>query len=242
MTQRPQAPEIGSFRMTNEPIPVAPTPTTPSFPIDPEVTRVFSSNEGTDAVRRFLDSGRSSGSMVDPHQFAASELPDPPAQHNPENLAAQIDDLQKTAASLEKSPENTYLDRLKKHSITVDRAREIIDCILFKGEYQETYPVTQRQAVTFKSRMFSDQERALKSLEALSPQYPATMAAVVSKNNLASSLVRFAGKDFSKMAFKDKAEFIERLPEPLVRLLAIKLGKFDQMIMDIMDDGVIENF
>jgi len=262
MTQRPPSPEIGSFRMTHDPNAMQQTPVP-----DQNQTKVFApSTEGSDAVRRFINGGRASprgplgdvplpnygpsggsefensNSMYDPFaQDNAPALPDPPISGTP-NLAEQIDDLQRTAASLEKSPEATYLERLKKHNLTIDRAKEIVDAILFKGEYQETFQVTRAHTVTFKSRMFSDQERALRALEQMSPQYPATMAAVVSKNNIASSLVRFAGKDFTRMAFRDKSEYVERLPESLVRLLAIKLGKFDQVIMDIMDDGVIENF
>lgn len=249
MPERPQNPEIGSFKMSNAAnAKFAPNPTTPP---DPNATRVFPMGEGTDAVRRFIEAGANParGSMADSFpqtsgQLFAPDLPPPPEQSGPEgvNLAAQIDDLQRTAEALSKSPEATYTERLKKHNITIDKAKDIVDSVLFKGEYQETFQVTQTHTVTFRSRMFSDQERALRALEQMSPQYPATMAAVVSKNNIASSLVRFAGKDFSKMAYSDKSTYVERLPEPLVRLLAIKLGKFDQMIMDIMDDGVIENF
>lgn len=238
MPQRPKTPEIGSFSL-------APDPSIPAIPSNTTPMPVFAGG-GEEAIRKFMGEGSSgaSGSMYDP--FAQG--PGPKEEERPvsagpvPSIVEQIDSLHAQAETLSKQPDVTYTERLKKHNISVDKAREIVDAILFKGEYYEEYKITQKHSVVFKSRMFSDQERALRALESLSPQYPASMAAIVSKNNLASSIVRFAGRDFTKMAFKDKAEYIEKLPEPLVRLLAVKLGKFDQMIMDIMDDGVIENF
>jgi len=242
MIQRPSTPEIGSFNVVPD---RNGNSMLPPMPSNTAHEPIFNGG-GEEAIRKFMGNSApvNTSPVCDPFYPA---LPGGTENAVPVtgpalNIVEQIDDLQSQAESLSKSPDVTYTDRLKKHNISIDRAKEIVDAILFKGEYQETYQLTQKHTVTFKSRMFSDQERALRALESLSPQYPASMAAIVSKNNLAASIVRFAGRDFTKLAFKDKAEYIEKLPEPLVRLLAIKLGKFDQMIMDIMDDGVIENF
>lgn len=238
MSQRTNPP-IGSFNRSNADPKMTPAPLPP--PIQDEMH----SNEGSEAVRKFIESGKypNAGSFLQSYpDLPPVGAPQTTVDGGTASLDHQIEELRQSETSLKNSPEATYLERLKKHEISLDKAQGIVDAILFKGEYQETYPVTSRHNVTFRSRAFSDQERALKALEQYNPQFPATMAAVVSKANLAASLVRFADRDFSKMSIRDKFEYIEKLPEPLVRILAIKLGKFDQMLMDILDDGVIENF
>lgn len=151
-------------------------------------------------------------------------------------------DLEQEIEKLKKSPELSYEERIRKHGIDLRTANLIVDSLLFKGEFRYTYPVTKKYTVTFKTRKFEDQEKTLGHLETVNPQFPASVGNLISKNNLANSLVKFGDTDFTKMTFEARIDWLNSIPETLARLLAKKLSKFDEMILDIMDEGVIENF
>lgn len=150
--------------------------------------------------------------------------------------------LEKEIERLKRSPELSYEERIRKHGIDVKTASLIVDSLLFKGEFRYSYEVTKKYAVVFKTRKFEDQEKTLGHLEIVNPQFPATVGNLISKNNLAHSLVKFGDTDFTKMSFEERIRWLNDIPETLARLLAKKLSKFDEMVLDIMDEGVIENF
>lgn len=194
--------------------------------------------EGLLAVKKFVEEMTPD---KEPQRKKPSGEPKKP-EMSKEEVANTIDDLEKDIEALEDSPELTYEEKIKKHGITLKKAEEIIDSMVVDGYYEETYPVTKKYTITFRTRVLEDQNRILEKIEALRPNYPSTLNNLVAQYNLAASMISFKGIDFSKMEFEDRLDWVRRCPESVVRALVLKLNKFDAMIMDVMSDGSIENF
>jgi hypothetical protein len=110
------------------------------------------------------------------------------------------------------------------------------------GYYEETYALTKKYNVTFRTRTLEDQNRIMERIEVLKPNYPSTLSNIVAQYNVAASLVQFKEIDFLKLEFKEKLDWVRKCPDTVVRALALKLNKFDAMIADVMSEGAIENF
>jgi len=151
-------------------------------------------------------------------------------------------EIEKALAQLSDAPELTYEDRLKKHKLTIDEARHILDLLLTNNRFEKTYKVTGNVTVTFQTRTPDDLERVMRRIEDDNPKFPGTVSTIVAKYNLAASIVQFKGMEFRDKELRDKFVFVNKMPEVFFRLLLVKLNNFDQMIMDVVDEGAIENF
>jgi len=197
-------------------------------------------SEGMAAIKNFAE-GVDQGSIYTPSHKKPEKKETKPKKTDYE-LATEETELEKTIRELEKAPELTYAERLEKNGITQKEADEIVDTLMMGEEYQRTYQITKKYNVTFRTRKFKNQERVLDFIESVNPQFPASVGNIVSKHNLAASLVRFRDIDFNGYKEKDKLDWIENLPDIIANVLARKLAKFDQMILDVLDEGAIENF
>lgn len=211
-----ETPEIGSFKRAPEKKP-DPKPVSP----------------GKAAIADFMKGAKRSEVAVS-KAGAQSE----PAQ----NLEEHIDDLERLAEEVGRLPELTYEEKLEQHDISLEEALNIISKIVDDGFYERTYQLTRKVPVVFRTREARDQERTLHSIEAVNPRFPATVSGIVSKHNLAVSMVEFKDQDFRKKSLDDRLKFIERMPEVLFRALASKLAKFDRLMLDVLDEGAIANF
>ena len=141
-------------------------------------------------------------------------------------------------------PALTYEDRIKVQGITLEEARVIVDALMTEGVYQKKYSVTRKHTVVFKTRDMGDQGKFTQDLEADRPMYAATSNALLTRHNLAASLVSFgtndAGTNFP--GYEKALEFALKLPEQVFRILVEKLRKFDILVMTVMDEGALENF
>lgn len=147
---------------------------------------------------------------------------------------------------VEQVPEKTWEQKLKEHDINKEEAFKIIDAMLTKGFYERTYQLTKKTAVTFRTRSFEHQEIVQRAIENDAPQYMGTVSLLMSKYNLAASLIRVGkttfergedGKDYTQ-AFK----FLSKLPYMVFNALIQKLAKFDRLVLTVMDEGALENF
>jgi hypothetical protein len=121
--------------------------------------------------------------------------------------------------------------------------------MLEKGFYEESVPVTKSVVATFRTRAHADYVRYLRALETYNPKYVEEQQEIQIRYFLAASLVSFKGTVFKVAAGEDaekffdrKLEWIEAQPETVIRLIAVKLSKFDQQIQTIMSEGIVENF
>lgn len=144
------------------------------------------------------------------------------------------------------TPEKTWEQRLKEQGIDKEEAFKIIDAMLSKGFYERTYPLTKKTSVTFRTRSFEHQEIVQRAIENDTPQYMGTVSLLMSKYNLAASLVRMGKTTFERgedggdytQAFK----FLSKLPYMVFNALIQKLAKFDRLVLTVMDEGALENF
>jgi hypothetical protein len=226
MTEKKQQAEIGSFN---------------------NVTK----SEGLTAVKQFIGNAEADEAAKKKKRTPVGSMAPAPRNNKPEEeeapmseeaLASVVDDLDDDIDSLESAPELTYKDRIRKHDITLEKAEEVVDSMIVDGYYEETYALTKKYNVTFRTRTLEDQNRIMERIEVLKPNYPSTLSNIVAQYNVAASLVQFKEIDFLKLEFKEKLDWVRKCPDTVVRALALKLNKFDAMIADVMSEGAIENF
>lgn len=161
-----------------------------------------------------------------------------------EDLKESID---RTKQGIEKS--KSYEEILSEHGITIQKAHTVVDAMLEKGFYEEPVAITKSVVSTFRTRAHADYVRYLRALEVYNPKYVEEQQEIQIRYFLAASLVSFKGTAFvqgqnedAEKFFDRKLEWIHAQAEPVIRLLANKLSKFDQQIQTIMSEGVVENF
>lgn len=165
-----------------------------------------------------------------------------PTSANPASTKSREDELVKALKEIEEAPEFTYEQKLEKHGLEKEQAMEILDSMFSRGFFEKTFKVAGAAQVTFRTRLSEDQDRLLQRIEAEAPQFPASVSNLVSKYNLAASLREFKGTNFVKADFKQKYDFVSNLPDIVLRILCVKLARFDEMMLDVMDEGAIANF
>lgn len=158
-----------------------------------------------------------------------------------EDLKSSID---RTKDAAEKA--KTYAEILSERDIPLAKAHAIVDAMLEKGFYDETLEITKSTSVTFRTRTHSDYIRYLRAVEVYNPKFVEEQQEIQIRYFLAASLVAFKGQTFTHpeadKLFDSKLEWLEKQPERLVSLLAVKLNKFDQKIQLVMSEGIVENF
>ncbi len=200
------------------------------------------------------------GSYRRPTQSAAAE-PEPeivekaqrvetPASTLSEGIQEDLrESLSKTRETTDKA--KSYEEILADQNISLQKAHAIVDAMLEKGFYEETFPLKLPSAspitVTFRTRLQSDYVRYLRALEVYMPKYAAEQQEIQMRYFLASSLVQYRGTKFktSNDADKDHSttlDWIEKQPERLIFLLSQKLSIFDMQVSSVMSEGAVENF
>jgi hypothetical protein len=150
-------------------------------------------------------------------------------------------------------PKISYEELLKANGITKEEAAKIVDDVLFKGVYTEEVPVSKRVKAAFRTRNARDTIRTMQYLEVAKPIYENHFNEIVATYTLAASLERLGRDafDFPKKdaptdkieeAFQNRVSYVSGLPDPVLRLLYLKLGKFDEKIRVVLSEGAIENF
>ena len=148
----------------------------------------------------------------------------------------------------------SYEEILKEAEISLDDAQSIVDDMLLQGYYEESYPLTKRVSVTFRTRTQADYVRYSIALEAISPKFVDQLQELMVRYFLAGSLVRFGDQNLPypdrtkenlekvNDAFDKRLEWIESQPERIVALLAQKLNKFDKKVAVVLSEGVANFF
>lgn len=163
-------------------------------------------------------------------------------QQPPRNAEQEDKRLANLIQRAEDAPELTYEERLEAHSLTMEQAMTIVSGVFDNGYYEKVYPVVGTATVTLRTRKTEDQDRLLQRIEADNPQFPASVSQLVSKYNLAASMVDYRGVNLENEDFKTRYKRVCEFPENIFRVLCTKLARFDDMVMDVMDEGAIANF
>lgn len=161
------------------------------------------------------------------------------------------EDTQKDEASLK--PMQSYEEKLREVGVTRDKAAEIVDSVLLKGFYAEDVQITKAIYARFRTRNARDTKRAQEMIESQRLTYEIHYNELLSRYLLAASLESFgqdrlkhAGKgakaDDIEAAYRSRLAYVEDLSDPALRILFVKLSKFDNMIATVLKEGAIENF
>ena len=158
----------------------------------------------------------------------------------------EINKLEELLEKMEIAPELTIEKVLENHGVSMDEASRIVDALMQGKEYTKDYSLTKGCSVRFKTRLTEDQNRTLDVLENYNPRLPMTAGSITAQQNLANSIVSFRTPTkeipFSAMSHQEKIKWVEKLPETVTNLMTAKLSKFDRLVLDVMDEGIIENF
>jgi len=199
----------------------------------------FTKSEAEIAVEKFIK-GDSSGSFINPDSVdKEAKKEEAPTEGD---LGKEIKDLEQEINTLEKSPQLTFEQKLEKYGLSNDEAAAIVDSLLAGMPYKHTYKITSKYSVTFKTRTMDDQGKVTAAIERLAPQFPTTIGTLISKYNLAASIVSFRGIDYEKKSWEEREKWVLGLPEAVMTLLTRKLARFDEMVLDLLDEGAVENF
>lgn len=175
-----------------------------------------------------------------------------PTKEALENVEQKLDeDARKDEASLK--PMQSYEETLREIGVTRDKAADIVDAVLLKGFYAEDVQVTKTIFARLRTRNARDTKRAQEMIEAQRLTYEIHYNELLSRYLLAASLESFgqdrlkhapkgAKPDDAEAAYRSRLAYVEELSDPALRLLFVKLSKFDNMIATVLKEGAIENF
>jgi hypothetical protein len=146
------------------------------------------------------------------------------------------------------TPAERYRKRLEKAKIDINTARAIFDAVLAKGHYEEYIYLGKKELgkrATLRTRLYEDTLRLQTQLELTRPVLGMTQDDLVTRYNLAASLVEWNGKPLKHETdeeFDAVVKLLHRLPAPVYGMLAQELAKFDRKTMIVFSEGAVENF
>jgi len=150
-------------------------------------------------------------------------------------------------------PIENYRKYLEEHEITEDEAARIVDDLMTNGYYEEEIPITRRVSLRLRTREQRDVIRVQLAMQVQRPLFTDTMNELVSRYNLAASLVAYNGKEYYfpgptdspervDQLFDDRLKVVEKLASAVFSRLTVSLARFDRKVLAVMREGVAENF
>jgi len=175
----------------------------------------------------------------------------PPPTEAEQEAEQRLTGFDKMQAAL--TPIKDYKEFLKKQGITEDKATVIVDDLLTKGAYQETFHLSKSISLDLRTRSQSDLIRLQTAMKVQRPIYDDAIDELVTRYNMAASLVRYHKTSFAfpessadtkkvEELFEQRLLYVENLPAPVFSAISSKLAKFDWVVMAVMQEGVAENF
>lgn len=146
-----------------------------------------------------------------------------------------------------------YKENLEELDIPIEKAREIMDEVIFKNAYVHPVKIG-KLTVGLRTRVYQDLQRLMEVLEAEGPSFPVHTDDVVSRYNVAASLAYCGNKQFDfpesgvataeevEKAYGERMAFLLSRPIAVVNRLIQETVKFDQMITAVFAEGAPEDF
>jgi hypothetical protein len=151
------------------------------------------------------------------------------------------------------TPRSLWLEELGTLKVTPEEAANIFDVVMSTGKYLETYRVG-KTVVKIRTRTTVDADRTIEILQEQRPESAAVYSHLVSRVNLASSLVEYGESKFPHTApsednrerldseWRERYRFCAALPAPAFYALSQILQKFDEKVSLSCDARSLENF
>ncbi len=182
----------------------------------------------------------------------AETLAAPQEYNTPEEK--EVKDLEeKVEKELPRSGVAAWEQQLKDSNISREEAARVLDSIVTRGIYEETYKYGQ---IIFKlrTRTATDADRVVEMLQEFEPRTTVALQHLVSRINVASSLSSYGDKVFSftpnsennraelDLEFNTRYQFISNIPQPVFFAITQVLEKFDKKVSLCCDPRSLENF
>jgi len=166
------------------------------------------------------------------------------------DIEKAVEDIGK---SLARTPKESWLLDLEVNKISSSEAASVLDTLLSRGLYEETYRYG-KLVFKLRTRTAADADRLIEMLQEFDPKTVLIMQHLISRINLASSLSTYGDNNFSftqptdsnravlDAEFNDRYQFISNLPQITFHALTQVLEKFDKKVALSSDIRGLENF
>jgi hypothetical protein len=153
----------------------------------------------------------------------------------------------------ELSKEEKYLKTLADHNIELKEARHVMEQMVTKGYYEESYKIGPA-TLTLRTRVYDDMMRSQRMLEVERPEYATAVQELLNRYNTAASLVRYgehyfehadpmtASEEDMDKAFEPRLRFIRRQPHYVTLKMQQFCYDFDQKMIAIFGEGAPQDF
>jgi hypothetical protein len=147
----------------------------------------------------------------------------------------------------------TYLDRLEKEKIKLEEAMAIIDEMVRKDIYTESFPISKTVNVVLATRNMKFTDYLNRLLDKVEIERFSLYTQISSMNQVAASLVSY-GKEILppfqanmdekvwKEVMDSRIKFVEQIPSPIYLALLNRLSNFDKKVNTVFSEGYEENF
>lgn len=177
-----------------------------------------------------------------PPPAAPAELDDAVVEHATRVMAEAKALVEAEPVKL--TPAEEYEKRLKLAGVDMAYANTVIDSVLARGYFEE-YVHLRGKRITFRTRTYEDHLRLQTALETLKPELAISQDDLVTRYNLAASLVEWNGVTFrheTEEDFQKVLTALKRLPQPVYTMLARELSRFDGKMLLVFSDGAPDSF
>ena len=151
------------------------------------------------------------------------------------------------------TPRSMWLEELAVLKVPPSEAASIFDTVMSTGKYEETYRIG-KTVVKIRTRTTVDADRTIEILQEQKPESAAVYSHLVSRINLASSLIEYGENKFPHTAplednrdrldaeWRERYRFCAALPAPAFYALSQLLQKFDEKVALSCNARSLENF
>lgn len=151
------------------------------------------------------------------------------------------------------TPRSLWLEDLASLKVSPSEAANIFDVVMSTGKYEETYRIG-KTVVKIRTRTTVDADRTIEILQEQRPESAAVYSHLVSRINLASSLIEYGENKFPHTTpsednrdrldaeWRERYRFCAALPAPAFYALSQILQKFDEKVALSCDARSLENF
>ena len=192
-------------------------------------------------------------------QFNVDELLKNAQQHTEEQEATEeangLSEEQVTEAvdSMALTHREEWMHDLRTNRVKLKEAEKILDTIMQKGFYEESYRIAGR-VFKLRTRTTVDSDRLIEMLRELAPESDAVASHLIARVNAASSLSKFGDNNFPHSSPSDdnrslldeewrlRWTYISSLPQPIFLAIAQTMQRFDVKVNLSCDARALENF
>lgn len=174
--------------------------------------------------------------------------PESPEEQEAQDRLKLYEQMQDTMTPIE-----DYKKYLEELDIDEEDAARIVDDLMTKGFYEETFKISKTRTCTLRTREHRDTVRLQTAMQIQRPLYQDSMNELQTRYNMAASLAAYneetyyfpqQGDSVEKVdtLFDERLKAVECMPAPIFSVVSMLLAKFDQKILAILRPGVAENF